>query len=137
MFIKLRLSSVTVKCNWPFVRWEAGTSTTENEYLVCKHSRGYRTILDIKLTHKPLKFGIDSFIILLAMTIKRGDFVHAVREKLENSLEVTASDSRLPPYLFETKGEVMETKGDYAFVKFGRVPTPAIWLRIDQLEPAK
>ncbi|MBD0345720.1 MAG: NAD(P)H-quinone oxidoreductase subunit O, partial [Coleofasciculus sp. Co-bin14] len=24
--------------------------------------------------------------------------------------------------------------GDYAFVKFGEVPTPNIWLRVDQLE---
>jgi hypothetical protein len=71
------------------------------------------------------------------MTVKKGSFVHVIREKLENSLEAAASDSRFPPYLFETKGEVMETKGDYAFVKFGRVPTPAMWLRIDQLEDAK
>jgi hypothetical protein len=25
-------------------------------------------------------------------------------------------------------------KGDYALVKFGQVPTPNIWLRLDQLE---
>lgn len=68
------------------------------------------------------------------MPIKRGDFVVAVREKLENSLEAKASDSRFPPYLFETKGEVVDLSGDYALVKFGITPTPNIWLRQDQLE---
>lgn len=71
------------------------------------------------------------------MAIKKGDMVRAVREKLENSLEATASDSRFPSYIFDTEGEVIETKGDYAFVKFGLVPTPNIWLRVDQLEPFK
>jgi hypothetical protein len=69
--------------------------------------------------------------------IKKGDLVRAVREKLENSLEAQASDPRLPPYLFDSKGEVVDIRGDYAFVKFGKVPTPNIWLRIDQLEPFK
>ncbi len=71
------------------------------------------------------------------MAIKKGDFVHAVREKLENSVEAKASDPRFYPYIFETKGEVMELRGDYALVKFGQVPTPNIWLRLDQLENAK
>lgn len=66
--------------------------------------------------------------------IKRGSLVRVNREKLENSLEAQASDSRLPPYLFDTKGEVVDLKGDYAFIKFGQVPTPNIWLRVDQLE---
>ncbi len=70
------------------------------------------------------------------MAIKKGSFVHAVRDQLENSVEATASDQRFPPYIFDTKGEVMETRGDYALVKFGQVPTPNIWLRIDQLESA-
>jgi Cyanobacterial and plant NDH-1 subunit O len=69
------------------------------------------------------------------MAIKKGDGVRAIREKLANSLEAQASDSRFPPYLFETKGEVVDIRGDYAFVKFGFVPTPNIWLRLDQLEP--
>ncbi len=69
--------------------------------------------------------------------IKKGDQVRAVREKLENSLEAQASDPRFPPYLFDSKGEVVDIRGDYAFVKFGKVPTPNIWLRIDQLEPFK
>ncbi|MEM1310557.1 MAG: NAD(P)H-quinone oxidoreductase subunit O, partial [Cyanobacteria bacterium P01_H01_bin.153] len=36
--------------------------------------------------------------------------------------------------LFETQGEVLETRDDYALVMFGSMPTPNIWLRIDQLE---
>ncbi|MBW4633469.1 MAG: NAD(P)H-quinone oxidoreductase subunit O [Iphinoe sp. HA4291-MV1] len=71
------------------------------------------------------------------MAAKRGDMVRAIREKLENSLEAQASDSRFPSYLFETKGEVVDIKGDYALVKFGKVPTPNIWLRLDQLEEFK
>lgn len=69
--------------------------------------------------------------------IKKGDLVYAIREKLENSLEAKASDPRFPSYIFESKGEVVDMRGDYAFVKFGKVPTPNIWLRIDQLEKAK
>ena len=70
----------------------------------------------------------------MADTPKRGDLVRAVREKLENSIEATASDTRFPPYLFETKGEILENRDDYALVMFGHVPTPNIWLRLDQLE---
>lgn len=71
------------------------------------------------------------------MAVKKGDLVRAVREKLENSLEAKASDPRFPSYLFETKGEVVDIKGDYALVMFGQVPTPNIWLRVEQLEPFK
>ncbi len=71
------------------------------------------------------------------MAVKKGDLVRAVREKLENSLEAKASDSRFPPYLFDSKGEILDIKGDYALVMFGKVPTPNIWLRIDQLEQFK
>ncbi|MBW4487716.1 MAG: NAD(P)H-quinone oxidoreductase subunit O [Trichocoleus desertorum ATA4-8-CV12] len=71
------------------------------------------------------------------MAVKKGDLVRAIREKLENSLEAQASDSRFPPYLFETKGEIVDMRGDYALVKFGQVPTPNIWLRVDQLESVK
>jgi hypothetical protein len=70
------------------------------------------------------------------MAIKKGDLVRLIREKFENSLEAQASDRRLSPYLFEGKGEVVELRGDYAEVKF-QVPTPNVWLRIDQLEGAK
>lgn len=73
----------------------------------------------------------------MADTIKKGTLVRAVREKLENSLEAQASDPKFSSYLFETKGEVVEIRGDYAFVKFGIVPTPNIWLRLDQLEVFK
>jgi Cyanobacterial and plant NDH-1 subunit O len=68
------------------------------------------------------------------MAVKKGDLVRAVRDKLENSLEAQASDSRLPSYLFETTGEILDIKGDYALVMFGHVPTPNTWLRADQLE---
>lgn len=71
----------------------------------------------------------------MADKIKKGTVVRAVREKLENSLEAQASDSRFPSYIFETRGEIVDTQGDYAIVKFGIVPTPNIWLRLDQLEP--
>lgn len=70
----------------------------------------------------------------MAAKLKRGDLVRAVREKLENSLEAKASDTRFPPYLFETKGEIVEMTDDYALVNFGHVPTTNIWLRVDQLE---
>ncbi len=68
------------------------------------------------------------------MAVKKGDMVRVIREKLENSLEAQASDNRFPSYLFESQGEIVDLKGDYAFVKFGKVPTPNIWLRLDQLE---
>lgn len=71
------------------------------------------------------------------MAVKKGDLVCAVRERLENSLEAKASDSRFPAYLFETKGQVLDIKGDYALVMFGQVSTPNMWLRVDQLEPFK
>ena len=71
------------------------------------------------------------------MPIKKGTMVRAIREQLENSTEATASDSRFPSYLFESRGEILDLKGDYALVKFGQVPTPNIWLRLDQLEEFK
>lgn len=70
----------------------------------------------------------------MAGKIKKGSLVRVVREKLENSLEAKASDGRFPNYIFESRGEIVDTRGDYAFVKFGKVPTPNIWLRLDQLE---
>lgn len=68
------------------------------------------------------------------MAIKKGSLVKAVREKLENSLEAEASDRRFSNYLFETPAEVLEIRGEYAFIKFGKVPTPNIWLKLDQIE---
>ncbi len=72
----------------------------------------------------------------MASTIKKGSLVRAVREQLANSLEAQASDRRLPAYLFESKGEVVDLKEDYALVRF-YVPTPNVWLRLDQLELAE
>ncbi len=60
--------------------------------------------------------------------------MRAMRAQLEGSLEAQASDAILPDYLFETTGEVVEIKDDYAQIKFGAVPTPVVWLRVDQLE---
>ncbi len=71
----------------------------------------------------------------MAATIKKGSLVKANREKLANSLEAKASDTRFPSYIFESKGEILELDGDYALVKF-YVPTPNIWLNLELLEPA-
>ncbi len=68
------------------------------------------------------------------MAVKKGDSVRAIASKLANSLEAKASDARFPKYLFETNGEILDVRGDYALVKFGQVPTPNMWLRLDQLE---
>jgi hypothetical protein len=69
----------------------------------------------------------------MAAKIKKGALVRVLREKLENSLEAKASDTRFPLYLFESKGEILDLSDEYALVKF-YVPTPNIWLRTDQLE---
>jgi hypothetical protein len=71
----------------------------------------------------------------MAAKIKKGSLVRAVREKLENSLEATANDSRFPSYLFNSKGEIVDISDEYALVKF-YVPAPNVWLRLDQLEAA-
>ncbi|XHU95419.1 MAG: NAD(P)H-quinone oxidoreductase subunit O [cyanobacterium endosymbiont of Rhopalodia gibba] len=66
--------------------------------------------------------------------IKKGSLVRTVREKLENSLEAQSSDSQhFPSYIFESKGEILELNDEYALVKF-HIPTPNVWLRLDQLE---
>ena len=70
---------------------------------------------------------------IMASKIKKGALVRAVGEKLEDSLEAKASDSRFPPYIFDSKGEVLDLNEEYALVRF-YVPTPNVWLRIDQLE---
>ena len=69
----------------------------------------------------------------MADKIKKGTLVRAIREKLENSIEATASDTRFPSYIFDSDGEIVDIRGDYAFVKFS-VPTPNIWFRLDQLD---
>ncbi len=70
---------------------------------------------------------------MAAKKIKKGALVRAVREKLENSLEATASDPRFPEYIFETNGEILDMNDEYALVKFF-VPTPNIWFKLDHLE---
>ncbi|NET53867.1 MAG: NAD(P)H-quinone oxidoreductase subunit O, partial [Merismopedia sp. SIO2A8] len=44
----------------------------------------------------------------MAAKMKKGTTVRAIREKLENSVEAQASDPKLPSYLFETKGEIVD-----------------------------
>ena len=68
--------------------------------------------------------------------IKKGSLVKVVREKFEGSVEAKASDVRLPSYLFDSQGEILDTTDEYALVQF-YVPTPNVWLRLDQLEEAK
>lgn len=70
------------------------------------------------------------------MAIKKGDLVRLLREKFENSLEAQASDRRLPPYVFDGTGEVVELSGNYAQIKF-LVPTSTVWLAVEQLKAAK
>ena len=72
----------------------------------------------------------------MAGKMKKGALVRALREKLIDSLESKASDTRFPPYIFETDGEVLDLSEEYALVRFN-VPTPNVWLRIDQLEVAE
>lgn len=68
--------------------------------------------------------------------IKKGTLVRAVKEKLEGSLEAKASDTRFPSYIFDSKGVIVELDDEYALVQF-YVPTPNVWLRLDQLEVAE
>jgi hypothetical protein len=68
------------------------------------------------------------------MAFKKGTIVNAIREKMDGSLEAEANDPRWSSYIFETKGEVLELRGDYVQVKFGQVPTPPIWFHQDQLQ---
>ncbi len=68
------------------------------------------------------------------MAFKKGTMVNAIREKMEGSLEAKANDTRWSSYIFETKGEVIELRGDYVQVKFGQVPTPPIWFHQDLLQ---
>ena len=68
------------------------------------------------------------------MALKKGTMVKAIREKLENSTEAMANDTRWSSYIFETWGEVTDLRGEYVQIKFGKVPTPVIWLHKEQLE---
>ena len=68
--------------------------------------------------------------------IKKGSLVRVIKEQFEGSMEAKASDARLPDYLLNSKGEILDMNDDYALVQF-YVPTPNVWLRLDQLEEAK
>lgn len=72
----------------------------------------------------------------MAAKLKKGSLVKVIEEKLTNSVEAKASDTRFPSYLFESKGEILELEGDYALVQF-YVPTPNIWFSVDSLEAAE
>ncbi|NJN75981.1 MAG: NAD(P)H-quinone oxidoreductase subunit O [Synechococcaceae cyanobacterium RL_1_2] len=69
----------------------------------------------------------------MAAKIKKGTLVRVIQDKLENSLEAKASDRRFPNYIFDSKGEILDIKDEYALIRF-YVPTPSVWLRLDQLE---
>ncbi len=71
----------------------------------------------------------------MAAPMKKGTLIRVIAEQLSDSLEAQASDHRLPGYLLETTGEILDVKGDYALVRFP-VPTPNVWLKLDQLEAA-
>ena len=68
--------------------------------------------------------------------MKKGSLVRVIKEKFEGSLEAKASDARLPDYLLNSKAEILEVEDEYALLQF-YVPTPSVWLRLDQLEEAK
>ena len=71
----------------------------------------------------------------MADKLKKGSLVKVVADKLANSVEAKASDTRFPSYLFDSKGEILELEGDYALVQF-YVATPNVWLNVDSLEAA-
>jgi hypothetical protein len=71
----------------------------------------------------------------MSSAIKKGSLVRVIPEKLRDSLEAQASDGRFPSYLSNSKGEVLDIRDDYALLRF-YVPTPNVWLRLDQLELA-
>ena len=68
--------------------------------------------------------------------MKKGSLVRVIKDKFEGSLEAKASDARLPDYLLNSKAEILEVEDEYALLQF-YVPTPSVWLRLDQLEEAK
>ena len=68
--------------------------------------------------------------------LKKGSLVRVIEEKIKDSVEAKASDARLPAYLLNSKAEILEVEDEYALLQF-YVPTPSVWLRLDQLEEAK
>lgn len=67
------------------------------------------------------------------MAIKKGTLVAVKREAMVGDVAL-ASDTRWPPYLFKTPGEILDIRGDYAYIAFAAVPTPPIWLPLAALE---
>lgn len=67
--------------------------------------------------------------------LKKGSLVRVVRDKIEGSVEATASDSRFPDYIFETDGEILSISEDYAWVKFS-LPVANTWFKLDHLAAA-
>jgi len=65
--------------------------------------------------------------------LKKGSLVRVVRDKIEGSVEATASDSRFPGYIFETDGEILTVNDDYAWVKFA-IPVANTWFKLEHLE---
>ena len=65
--------------------------------------------------------------------LKKGSLVRVVRDKIEGSVEATASDPRFPSYIFDTDGEILSVSDDYAWVKFA-LPVANIWFKLDHLE---
>lgn len=70
---------------------------------------------------------------IMAAKLKKGTLVKVLKEQFIDSIEAKASDSRLPSYFFESKGEILDLNDEYALVRF-YTPTPSVWLRLDQLE---
>lgn len=70
----------------------------------------------------------------MAAKLKKGSLVRVIKEQFTGSTEAKASDTRLPSYFFDSKGEVLDLNEEYALVRF-YTPTPSVWLRLDQLEP--
>jgi len=47
----------------------------------------------------------------MAGKLKKGALVRVNRETLDNSVEAKASDTRFPPYIFESDAEVVDIRG--------------------------
>ncbi|WP_287128452.1 NAD(P)H-quinone oxidoreductase subunit O [Candidatus Cyanaurora vandensis] len=67
------------------------------------------------------------------MAIKKGSFVMVASPEALAGDTSLASDTRWPKYLFTTPGEVLDVRGDHAYISFGAVPTPPVWLPVAAL----
>jgi len=65
--------------------------------------------------------------------LKKGSLVFVDRKNYINSIEAQASDKDLPNYIFESPGEILLVKDEYAQVRW-RKPVPDVWLKLDQLK---